>query len=84
MELFIRSQDKRKLEKFNSAALNYASVDMKQEYYVTINGMFHFGKYDTKERAIEVIDEIEQILQTRHCYGTDYVDANMVFEMPQE
>ena len=54
MELWIRSQDKTSLEKVDSI-----------EIYEQDNGCCRindFGFYETKERALEVLDEIQHLL----------------------
>jgi hypothetical protein len=59
MELWIRSQDKEKLLKVNDIAIEmnmiYGYFDKNTEYE-------HLGTYATKERALEVLDEIQSLL----------------------
>ena len=55
MELWIRSQDKKMLEKINGFEIVDGST-------IQVNG-FHYGTYKKKERALEVIDEIQSILK---------------------
>ena len=69
MELWIRSQDKMNLVKVNQININYQNnnqiianyipdfVGTQGEYYE------YLGTYKTKERAIEVLDEIQSLLQ---------------------
>ena len=66
MELWIRSQDKMNLVKVNQININYQNnnqiianyipdfVGTQGEYYE------YLGTYKSKERAIEVLDEIEE------------------------
>lgn len=61
MELYVRSQDKERLERFNSAQISSATILGKEEYYILIN-LSVFGTYETKERVIEVISEIQKFL----------------------
>jgi len=73
MDLYIRSQDRLILEK-------YETLQLCQNPDGTwfFNSGLVLGKYKTKERALEVLDEIQNILETRN-------DVNqMVYEMPQE
>ena len=69
MELWIRSQDKMNLVKVNQININYQNnnqiianyipdfVGTQGEYYE------YLGTYKSKERAIEVLDEIQNILK---------------------
>lgn len=61
MELYVRSQDKERLERFNSAQISSATILGEEEYYILINSSV-FGTYETKERVIEVISEIQKML----------------------
>ena len=68
MELWIRSQDKMNLVKIRQISLNYSnlkqiianytpeSYENSGEYYELL------GTYKTKERAIEILDEIQDEL----------------------
>ena len=62
MNLWIRSQDKRNLKKINTEIYikeglsNYAEGDV---YFIVSSGT-ELGEYETKERAIEVLDEIQE------------------------
>lgn len=85
MELWIRSQDRKSLVKVDNL---YVSVGNYICYYVEKgkeipNTYFRpsgeLGKYKTKERALEVLDEIEKLLmpkmiiknEGREIYGLD-------------
>ncbi len=61
MELWIRSQDKESLVKCNNY-INYFYDDIEQTYGIGSHG-YTLGEYKTKERAIEVLDEIQMLLQ---------------------
>lgn len=58
MELWIRSQDKTVLTKINSIGIEY---DKKLIGYGNV--CVKLGEYATKERALEVLDEIQNILK---------------------
>lgn len=66
MDLWIRSQDKMNLVKINQVSINYQ--DNKQiianyvpELYENSSCYYELlGTYSTKERALEVLDEIEE------------------------
>ena len=57
MELWIRSQDREYLEKLEKIYLWKNSFG---EY--KIDGKSELGTYKTKERALEVLDEIQKLL----------------------
>lgn len=84
MELWIRSQDKENLIQptrlFIAFDKNIATWDG--------NIMIDLGNYETKERALEVLDEIQKTIET-HILGqvTTEWDAwykSTVYEMPKE
>ena len=61
MELWVRSQDKKCLIKINlieyeTGAMLKGATDIDDNYHI-------LGKYKTKERALEVLDEIQKILK---------------------
>lgn len=71
MELWIRSQDKTRLIKVNNVQYTYRKGDLYSDvrgkhcigtYYDNLEIL---GEYATKERAIEVLDEIENIVKPR-------------------
>ena len=83
MELWIRSQDKERLIKVSTLFVEYnGDVDPTiSPYRIVADKCIDLGIYKTKERALEVLDEIQHRLITlcdsmnRHLY---------VYEMPQE
>lgn len=85
MNLWIRSQDKEKLVKVNDVAIEmnmiYGYFDKNTEYE-------HLGSYATKERALEVLDEIQYLLNNNFCYSKElaqYITCNnAIYEMPKE
>lgn len=91
MDLYIRSQDRLILEK-------YETLQLCQNPDGTwfFNSGLVLGKYSTKERALEVLDEIHSIIQT-NCgfeiysnlgkFGDGFNEKyNLVpvYQMPQE
>lgn len=64
MELWIRSQDKEKLLKANDIAIEknmiYGYFDKSTEYE-------HLGTYKSKERALEVLDDIVELIKHIKC-----------------
>lgn len=74
MELWVRSQDKEKLLKING--LQYQNCKLVENETVEANILIGFyssyeneilGEYETKERAIEVLDEIQNFMRDYAC-----------------
>jgi len=65
MDLWIRSQDKNNLIKVSDIWID--DTDMIDKGHVSImtnsNFSFELGIYNSKERALEVLDEIQKLLQ---------------------
>lgn len=86
MELWVRSQDKTFLRKVNTIGI----VKGRDFWSIDENLTVPFGKYKTKERAIEVLDEIQNKLNIRHCddVGIQFILINemtpIIYEMPEE
>lgn len=90
MDLWVRSQDKRKLLKCNDIAVEQNMIDQKEiikfEGYKVV-GYFdknteyeELGIYATEERVLEVLDEIEDLMAS-------LCDSNFKiirYEMPKE
>lgn len=68
MELWIRSQDKKRLTKIEDVYM-VEDEDGKDnilsfpKYYIGNTLVGHLGVYKSKERALEVLDEIQNILE---------------------
>lgn len=96
MELWIRSQDKRNLKKINTEIYikkglsNYAEGDV---YFIVSSGT-ELGEYKTKERALEVLDEIQHLFIEKEPFKTELTKdgltimtkqpSSIVYEMPKE
>ena len=69
MNLWVRSQDKMNLVKIRQISLNYRNnkqiiANYMPDFYPNSGEYYEFlGTYKTKERAIEVLDEIQSLLQ---------------------
>ena len=69
MELWVRSQDKMNLVKIRQISLNYQNnkqviANYEPEQYENSSCFYELlGTYKTKERALEVLDEIQNILK---------------------
>lgn len=94
MELWIRSQDKSSIVKVDNL---YVSVGNYICYYVEkgkeVPGTHYrpsgeLGRYETKERALEVLTEIQNILSPKYILDTSsikhdgnfYVENGMIFQ----
>jgi hypothetical protein len=87
MKLWIRNQDRKKLTKI--ICVEYG--EWNKEYRIYANGEV-CGKYKTKERALEVLDEIQKfiseggILEFRESQIVGRMESykNTIYEMPKE
>lgn len=97
MELWIRSQDRQKLVKPLELELDNDKTGLYCNYYSSCD--VFVGKYKTKERALEVLDEIQNAIlcsaatpeevdglkiKFRSWYGTNLKTGVAVYEMPKE
>ena len=80
MELWIRSQEKTRLIKVNNI-LAYCFED--GSCGIQINSQCFVGEYTSKERALEVLDEIQNKIEQFNT-KTDYNCTSNVYEMPQK
>lgn len=78
MELWIRTQDKEKLLVVYELELDCYSANRK-DYWTINNYGSTLGTYKSKERALEVLDEIQ--IEIENYVGTM---AQIVYKMPQE
>ena len=69
MDLWIRSQDKTRLVKVCSLEYGeYNEIHYINGYCVNEVDNYDLGIYKTKERALEVLDEIQSLLQPKIIY----------------
>ena len=78
MELWIRSQDKRILQKVNNIYLDANYEDKRISTYDGDN--VELGTYKTKERALEVLDEIQEYMN----FDIKLKLETCIYEMPGE
>lgn len=71
MELWIRSQDKRILQKVDNIFLDANYENKRISTYDGDN--VELGTYKTKERAIEILDEIQNILNPKYILDTSSI-----------
>ena len=75
----MRSQDKINLVKIRQISLNYSNkkqiiANYTPESYENSGGYYELlGTYETKERAIEVLDEIQNILKPKYILNTSSI-----------
>lgn len=85
MELWIRSQDKTTLILAQHLDIYDCTLedDKEQHWWIDESGV-DLGEYPSKERALEVLDEIEGLLLLKR--GSMYsVDNDLaIYEMPKE
>lgn len=72
MNLWVRSQDKRILQKVDNIFLDANYEDKRISTYDGYN--VELGTYKTKERAIEVLDEINKLLIPKPIISTYNVE----------
>lgn len=88
MELWIRSQDKESLTKVSNISLKEIRKPYTNEFGYYGIGTYYdnlqvLGKYTTKERALEVLDEIQRILVNEWDFK-DKFSMCRVYEMPKD
>lgn len=88
MELWIRSQNKEILMKTPELKYNQKGNDYSILGYDTLGAYRLLGIYESKERALEVLDEIvsyKNKLDKAHFLGmTESEFVSSIFEMPKE
>ena len=64
MDLWIRSQDRTKIIKAPSIEIErvYKEETRKDAFYLCVDSSFWVGQYNTEERALEVLDEIQELI----------------------
>lgn len=96
MELWIRSQDKLSLTKVSNLALQEIKHPVRHDTEYWGIGTYYdnlqmLGKYKSKERALQVLDEIQSILRTEPLVivgsneeKIEYKElSTYVYEMPE-
>lgn len=81
MDLWIRSQDRKKLVKSSYLTLFLSDTNWFIYSDTTTGEPFEIGKYKTKGRALEVLDEIQ-----KHLVVINDKNDNLfyVYEIPKE
>lgn len=97
MELWVRSQDKMNLVKVRQASVNYQNnkqiiANYTPELYENSGEYYELlGTYKTKERSLEVLDEIDEFIDLFQREGIGNVlsdngvhPKHTIYEMPKE
>lgn len=81
MNLWVRSQDKGSLV----CVKNIFIIELSGKYHFFIDGDYNsnLGSYKTKERALEVLDEI-QLMDFSNNKNVKLTSYGYVYEMPKE
>ena len=90
MNLWIRSQKNN--DNIRPILLKVESLELGDDYddmnCIVANNLYNIGTYKNKERALEVLDEIQELLEPVHITGISkkegIVGANIFYEMPKE
>lgn len=94
MDLWIRSQDKESLTKVSNVKYTYKEgnlyTDVRGKHYIGTyyDNLKILGEYKSKERALEVLDEIQDILKPKYILdassikpdGNFYEEDGMIFQ----
>lgn len=81
MELWIRSQDKLKLVKVNYVYAIENKINSFSIYGETIDSAPIIGRYETKERTLEVLDEIQNFICIEiHENNINYEKADLILK----
>lgn len=80
MELWIRTQDRMRLVKPNRLAIKQETKSWGGDWYIyESQNSLRYGTYDSKKRALEVLDEIVSRIE-ENMNGP----IQTVYEMPQK
>ena len=81
MELWIRSQDKESLIQVDCLCIEKNEIDKGKYIYSSfdiVQGCITLGTYKTKERALEVLDEIEKLIKPITIFQNCQVDKSTI------
>lgn len=79
--MWVRSQDKKTLVKVDKLIIAY---DTDEKIYEIHNVYDSLGTYNTKERAIEVLDEIQTWIEIYEANKNNLFSGHFVYKMPKE
>lgn len=82
MKLWIRSQERGMLEICNSLSIQPTiASNRKVTTWCIISNFGRVGEYGTRERCLEILDEIQELLKMGEPQNAVY---QVVYEMPKE
>ena len=88
MNLWIRTQDRKKLVLINTLSIAENTSRSILGFGIDGHVKVELGDYDTEERALEVLDEIQELLEPVHIADISkkegIIGANILYEMPEE
>jgi hypothetical protein len=96
MELWVRSQDKMNLVKIRQISLNYQNnkqiiANYMPDFYPNSGEYYELlGIYESKERALEVLTEIQNkinLINLGHDFGSPMIDLKnptYIYQMPEK
>lgn len=93
MELWIRTQDRMRLVKANRLHIKQESKNFGGDWYIyESQNSLRYGTYNSKERTLEVLDDIQTMLSpklhsviNKDGINIEVLDKNYdVYEMPLE
>ncbi len=82
MELWIRNQNKTILSKVHDLVVREDRNENNEINYFIVD-TYVLGIYTTKERALEVLDEIQNFIERKDIEGNRYYKGE-IYEMPKE
>lgn len=71
MDLWIRSQNRKMMERAVAVKIAHYKEDGKMSNSIVINNDYIFGEYATEERALEVLDEITNLIKPKYLIRMD-------------
>ena len=80
MDLWIRSQNRKMMERAVAVKIAHYKEDGKMSNSIVINNDYIFGEYATEERTLEVLDEITDLIKPKYVIRVDnHEDINNKF-----
>lgn len=71
MDLWIRSQNRKMMERAVAVKIARYKENGKTTNSIVINNDYIFGEYATEERALEVLDEITNLIKPKYLIRID-------------
>ena len=71
MDLWVRTQDKRQLLKVNDGLYIANGFTDTNDTFIGIKNVGHIGRYTKEERALEILDEIQDVIYMKQLFNAD-------------